>query len=68
MQTSVQKFVVSKMFFYVESLCCVHDKFFFKTLWIESSKDQHLFEIEIFCNIIKVFTVTFDQWIVSLLI
>ncbi len=29
--------------------------------WIESSKEQHLFEIEIFCNIINVFTVTFDQ-------
>ncbi len=24
-------------------------------------KEQHLFEIEIFCNIINVFTVTFDQ-------
>ncbi len=29
--------------------------------WVESSKDQHLFEIEIFCIIINVFTVTFDQ-------
>ncbi len=25
--------------------------------WIESSKEQHLFEIEIFCNIMKVLTV-----------
>ncbi len=30
----------------------------------KSSKEQHLFEIEIFCNIINVFTVTFDQFIV----
>ncbi len=30
--------------------------------WIESSKEQHLFEIEIFCSIINVFTVTFDQF------
>ncbi len=29
--------------------------------WIKSSKEQHLFEIEIFCNIINVFTVTFDR-------
>ncbi len=28
--------------------------------WIESSKEQHLFEIENFCNIINVFTVTFN--------
>ncbi len=28
---------------------------------MESSKEQHLLEIEIFCNIINVFTVTFDQ-------
>ncbi len=26
-----------------------------------SSKEHNLFEIEIFCNIINVFTVTFDQ-------
>ncbi len=35
--------------------------------WIESSKEQHLFEIEIFCNIINVFTVTFDQFNASLI-
>ncbi len=34
--------------------------------WIESSKEQHLFETEIFCNIINVFTVTFDQFHVFL--
>ncbi len=35
---------------------------FFRILWwIESSKEQHLFEMEIFCNILNVFTVTFDQ-------
>ncbi len=35
--------------------------------WIESSKEQHLFEIEIFCNVINVFTITFDQFNASLL-
>ncbi len=41
---------------------------FFRILWwIESSKEQHLFEIENFCNIINVFTVTFDQFIKKLL-
>ncbi len=29
---------------------------------IESSIEQHLFEIEIFSNIINVFTVTFDHF------
>ncbi len=29
--------------------------------WIESTREQHLFEIQIFCNIRNVFTVTFDQ-------
>ncbi len=35
--------------------------------WIESSKEQHLFEIEILCSIINAFTLTFIQFIVSLL-
>jgi len=40
----------------------------FKILWwIESSKEQHLFEIESFCNIINAFTVSFDQFNASLL-
>ncbi len=31
--------------------------------WIESSKEeQHLFKIEVFCNIIEVFTDTFDHF------
>ncbi len=30
-------------------------------------KGQHLFDIEIFCNIINVLTVTFDQFNASLL-
>ncbi len=34
-------------------------------LWIERSK-EHLFDKEIFCNIINVFTVTFDQFNASL--
>jgi len=31
------------------------------------SKDQNLFEIEVFCNIINVFTATFDTYNASLL-
>jgi len=34
--------------------------------WIESSKEQHLIEIEIVCNAIKVFPVTFHQLNLSL--
>ncbi len=38
-------------------------------IWgIKSLKAQHLFEIEIVSDIINVFTVTFDQFIASLLI
>lgn len=33
----------------------------------QNSNEHHLFEIETFCNIINVLTVTFDQYIVSLL-
>ncbi len=33
--------------------------------WIESSKEKHLFEVEIFCYIINAFTVTFDQFNLS---
>ncbi len=35
--------------------------------WIEGSKEQHLFEIEIFCNIWSAFTVTIDEFNESLL-
>ncbi len=35
--------------------------------WIESSKEQHLFEIAIFCNIINVFTDTFGQYDISMI-
>ncbi len=35
--------------------------------WIETSEKQHLFEIEIYCNIINVFTGTFDQFNASLM-
>ncbi len=34
---------------------------------MNSSKEQHLFELKIFCNIINVFTITFDQFNASLL-
>jgi len=36
-------------------------------IFLENSKEQHLFEIENFCNIINEFTVTFDQFNASLL-
>ncbi len=36
---------------------------FFRFLWwIKSSEEQHLSEIEIFCNIINVCIITFDQF------
>ncbi len=34
---------------------------------MESSEEQNLSEIEIFCNIINVFIITFDQFKASLL-
>ncbi len=41
---------------------------FLKLFWlIESSEEQHLSEIEIFCNIIHVFIITFDPFKASLL-
>ncbi len=43
-----------------ESMCIFHDFLPYK-----SSKEQHLFETEIFCNFINVFTVAFDQFNVS---
>ncbi len=58
-----------------KQLCCTiflwklwYILFFRIHRWIESSKEQHLFEIEIFWNIINVFTVTFDQFNASLMI
>ncbi len=33
---------------------------------MESSNEQHLVEIEVFCNIMHVFIVTFDQFNASL--
>ncbi len=41
--------------------------FFQVSLMIESSEEQHLSEIEIFCNIINVFIIIFDQFKASLL-
>ncbi len=40
---------------------------FFKFFVDWSLKEQHLFDIETFYNIINVFTVTFNQFTVSLL-
>ncbi len=41
--------------------------FIFQDSQMNSSKEQHLFEIEISCNIINVLTVSFDQFNVSLM-
>ncbi len=49
-------FVETEMFIYV--LCIIW--------WIENSKEQHFPKTEIFCNIINVFTVTFNQFSVYL--
>lgn len=38
----------------VSSIVYVYD------LWIESSNEQHLFEIELFCNIINALTDIFE--------
>ncbi len=35
--------------------------------WLKNPKIQHLFEIEIYCNLINVFTDTFNQFNASLL-
>ncbi len=46
-------------------MCCLTFlcKLTFRFVWLmESWIKQHLFEIQIFCNIINVFTVTFDQF------
>ncbi len=39
---------------------CFENSDFSGIWWIEGSKEQHLFEIENFCKIINVFTVTFN--------
>ncbi len=52
-----------------KQLCCTiflwkpwYILFFRIHRWIESSEEQHLLKLEIFCNIINAFTVTFDQF------
>ncbi len=51
-----------------ENSCAFCGYIFFRLLWwIQSSKEQHLFEIEMFCNIIKIFTVTIDHFNATLL-
>ncbi len=45
-----------------EYFCGNCDILFFRIYrWIARLKEQHLFETEIYCNIINVFTVSFDQ-------
>ncbi len=39
---------------------------FLRIFWERSSKEQHLFELEIFCNTRNVFAVTFGQFNASL--
>ncbi len=57
------KTVVLHNIFFVET-----DSFYFRIyIWIESSKEHNLFENRIiFCNIINIFTATFDQIIAVL--
>ncbi len=57
--------IVTSEIIYADFWNCI----FFRILWwIESKKKkQDLFEIEIFCNIANVFTVTFDNFNASLL-
>ncbi len=43
------------------------DFFFMILWWIGHSKEHYLFKVEVFCKILNVFTVTFDQFNVSLL-
>ncbi len=71
--------ILQKSFKYSDLLLKIHllllllcwkqrSRFFFRFLWwIESSEEQHLSEIEIFCNIINVFIIIFDQFKASLL-
>ncbi len=46
---------------------CGNRDAFFSGFFEESLKEQHLFEIKLFCNIINVFTVTYDLFNESLL-
>ncbi len=50
-------------------MCKLNFLFYFFRIfwWIESSKEQYLFKMLVFCNIINVFTVSFDQCNASLL-
>ncbi len=41
--------------------------FFLRFIYKKKVQKQHLFEIEIFCNTISVFTVIFDQFKVALM-
>ncbi len=46
---------------YIYSVFCGnYDTFYFSGFFEEQKVKKHLFEIEILCNIINVFTVTFD--------
>ncbi len=44
-----------------------HTLFFRIHRWTESSKEQHLFEVESLCNIVNVFNITFNQFNASLM-
>jgi len=47
-------------------ICCSRNIYYWIFWWTEISKEQHLFEIEIFCNFINVFTFNFGQFNASL--
>ncbi len=70
---AAQKNVSSYDYQYWKQLLCLIFLFkswyiYFRILgWIWSLKEQHLFEMKIFCNIKNVFTVTFDQFNASML-
>ncbi len=51
----------------IEHKCCLFIYLFIEFFDMILSGEQYLFEIKIFCSIIKVFTVTFDQFNASLL-
>ncbi len=61
------RFAAQNTFIIIIMLKTAEYNFFRFIWWIESSEEQHLSEIEIFCNIINVFIIIFDQFKASLL-
>ncbi len=60
--TGAQILITILLIINAENSCATFVHFCLEDLWwIENSNEQRLFEIEIFCNIINVFTVTCDH-------